>query len=383
MNLSPFLSMKNISSTLEELSPVASRISTKNALIGLDGFVDKIMSVVQQRHGRGAEFTPVPEIADFGNRILAAAGQSANIEIYPKVEKLGGNGPIMANALLSKGLGVTYAGMLGQPIAPVFSQFAARTQAISFGQPGITHALEFNDGKLMLGEMADFDNLTYQRIIEVTGEGRFFDLLSRSDLIGLVNWTMIPAMTSIFEDLLTRALPNLPPKDGGRVFFFDLADPAKRSEGDIRSALRAISRFQNHGRTVLGLNLAESKQVTKVLKLEFPGEEPEQLKKAATRLREALEISCVVIHPRAGAACATRDESAWVDGPFCTQPKISTGAGDHFNAGFCTAYVLGLSPVACLTVAVATSGQYVRSGRSPTLSDTQGFLSRWESGDIG
>lgn len=374
--------MKNVVTTLEELAPAVSGIRNKVALVGLDGFVDKIMAVVQQRHGRGTDFTPMPEISDFGNRILAATGRSANIELYPKLEKLGGNGPIMANALLAKGFDVTYAGMLGQPIAPVFTEFAARTRALSFGQAGVTHALEFEDGKLMLGEMADFDRLTYARILEVIGEGKFFDLLSRADLISLVNWTMIPAMTEIFEDLLTKALPNLPPKDGGRTYFFDLADPAKRSEGDLRAALQAIRRFQNHGRTVLGLNLAESRQVGKVLGIEVPGETPEDLKTSAQRLRNELEISAVVVHPRFGAACATREETVYVEGPFARQPKISTGAGDHFNAGFCTAYVLGLSPLACLTVAVATSGQYVRTGESPSLSDTQTFLRQWQDGRI-
>jgi len=374
--------MKNLASTLDELAPLASGILNKTALIGLDGFVDKIMAVVQQRHGRGTDFTPMPEITDFGNRILAAAGHSANIELYPKVEKLGGNGPIMANALCSKGLRVTYAGMLGQPIAPVFTEFAARTHAISFGQPGITHALEFDDGKLMLGEMSDFDNLTYERMTQVMGEGKFFDILSRSDLIGLVNWTMIPAMTAIFEDLLTKALPHLPPRDGGRVFFFDLADPAKRSEADIAGALKAISRFQSFGRAVLGLNLAEARQVAQVLKIEVNGDKPEDLKRLADRIRTALEISAVVVHPRSGAACATKDETAYVEGPFCASPKISTGAGDHFNAGFCAAYVLGLSPTSCLTIAVATSGQYVRTGQSPSLADTQAFLTTWKDGKL-
>lgn len=374
--------MDNLTHTLQALAPVASQVRNIHSLVGLDGFVDKIMTVVSRRHGRGDAFTPMAEISEFGNRILAAAGQSANIELFPKIEKLGGNGPIMANALHATGMHTTYAGMLGMPVHPVFLDFAAQTHALSFGQPGITHALEFDDGKLMLGEMADFDNLTYDRILEVVGEGKFFDLISRSDLISLVNWTMIPAMTEIFEDLLTKVLPNLPPKESGRLFFFDLADPAKRSEGDILGALHAIKRFQNFGRTVLGLNLAEARQVAGVLGFQIPGETPSDLKQLARQIRDSLEISAVVVHPRSGAACATREETVYVEGPFCANPKISTGAGDHFNAGFCVGYVLGLDPLACLTVAVATSGQYVRTAKSPSLSDTRNFLTRWKDGQL-
>lgn len=374
--------MDNITHTLQAIAPVASSLTQKTSLVGLDGFVDKIMAVVARRQGRGEDFTPMAEISEFGQRILDAAGESANIELFPRVEKLGGNGPIMANALLAAGLKTTYAGMLGLPVHPVFSEFAAKTRAISFGQPGITHALEFNDGKLMLGEMADFDNLNYERILTTMGEGPFLDLLARSDLISLVNWTMIPAMTEIFDDLLTRALPVLPPKDGGRVFFFDLADPAKRSASDLLAALHAIRRFQAHGRTVLGLNLAEARQVARVLEVGVEGEDPAALKDFARRIRNKLEISAVVVHPRSGAACATRDDTVYVDGPFCAAPRISTGAGDHFNAGFCVGYLLGLDPLACLTVAVATSGQYVRTAKSPTLSDTQAFLARWKDGRL-
>ena len=38
-----------------------------------------------------------------------------------------------------------------------------------------------------------------QRILEAAGEGPFIDLLSKCDLVSIVNWTMI-LMTSIFRD---------------------------------------------------------------------------------------------------------------------------------------------------------------------------------------
>jgi len=372
----------SISQTIKELSENASKATSKFALLGFDGFVDRIIKVVDQRSGPGEHYTAMTMIDQLGFRISAAAGESANIELYAQYEKLGGNGPIMANAILAAGLDVQYIGTLGNPIHPVFKEFAAQTKAISSIEPGITHALEFDDGKIMLGEMAHFAKFDYKSILEAMGEGAFKDALARADLFALVNWTMIPAMTAIFEDLLTKALPSLPPKDGGRTFFFDLADPAKRSKADLRGALFAIKRFQAHGRVVLGLNLAEARQVLSVLELSDPGNTPEDLKSIATILRNQLEIACVIVHPREGAACATREESQYVAGPFCKDPKISTGAGDHFNAGFSMAWTLGLSPVACLTVAVATSGQYVRTAQSPSIGDTLDFLLEWDAGEV-
>lgn len=372
----------NTKKILDELSDKMASISSKTAIVGLDGFVDKIIKPVGNRYGQGADFDPIPTIEDFGNRILAAAGRSANIELYEEYEKLGGNGPIMANALASEGAKVRYLGALGQPVHPVFEEFARQTDAISIADPGITHALEFNDGKIMLGSMKGLDDINLQGMIDAMGEGAFIDLINRADLIALVNWTMIPNMTSVFEDLLTRILPNIGPKESGRYFYFDLTDPAKRSKGDLKEVVKVISRFRSYGSVTLGLNYSESRQVAEVLDLGDINEDAEGLKAGATRIRNALNLSCVVIHPRAGAAAATRDGAWYVDGPFCKNPKISTGAGDHFNAGFSAAEVIGLSTEACLMVAVATSGQYVRTGRSPSLRDTARFIESWTAGTL-
>ncbi len=370
--------MDNKTQTLNELAKVAGAISSKTALVGLDGFVDKIIKPVDKRTGQGAAFEPIPTITAFGQRILAAAGKSANIELYPEFEKLGGNGPIMANALLSGGMQVGYIGALGRPaIHPVFAEFAKKTNAVSVTDPGVTHALEFLDGKLMLGTMASLDELTFERIIEVMGEGAFLDRFNRADLIAMVNWTMIPNMTAIFHALLTRVLPNLGPRD--RLFFFDLADPAKRPVEELKTVLATIGKFQSFGRVTLGLNLAEAQQVDAVLGNKALEVTPENLMKMATRIRQAVGISTVVIHPTHSAACATKEDAFWVAGPYCEKPKITTGAGDHFNAGFTTGQILGLSPAACLTVAVCFSGFYVRNAKGPSLGDVQNFLRQWSS----
>jgi len=371
--------MQYVSTTLEQLERKASQIAGKRAIVGLDGFVDKIMTPVASRAGRGEAFTPFASMADFGNRIVEFAGKSCNIELFPRMEKLGGNGPIMANSLVAGGMSVRYIGALGTPVHPVFADFAKKTSAVSLCEPGITNALDCPDGKILRGQLASLDEITYERIVEKMGEGAFLDEVSRADLIALTNWTMIPPMTEVLEAMLSRVLPMMFPKDGGRLFFFDLADPKKRTEGDIRAVLEVIGRFRGHGRVTLGLNHAEAQQIASVLGLEVPANNAEALKKAAAEIRRKMEITTVVIHPREGAACATRDGAWYTDGPLCANPLISTGAGDHFNAGFATAQVLGLSPEACLTVAVAFSGQYVRTAKSPSLGATDSFLRGWKS----
>ncbi|MCR6656993.1 MAG: carbohydrate kinase family protein [Opitutus sp.] len=81
--------------------------------------------------------------------------------------------------------------------------------------------------------------------------------------------------------------------------------------------------------------------------------------------------------PKESAACATRDGTWWVPGPYAAKPLITTGAGDHFNAGFTAGQLIGLSPEACLAVGVCTSGHYVRTAQSPTHADLETFLTNW------
>lgn len=358
--------MQISSKVLEEIKEKSFNPSSKNAVVGLDGFVDKIVTPVDKRHGLEDNFDPIETIGALGSRISAAAGKSANIELYPRFDKLGGNGPIMANALLSLGLGVRYVGALGRPIiAPVFEDFAQKTDAVSLADPGITTAAEFNDGKLMFGNMRSLGEIDYDRILDVCGEGAFIDMLAKADVISVVNWTMIPKMTSILVGIVERIMPNLPPRDT-RNFFFDLTDPAKRSTEDIREVLQVISRFQAHAEVTLGLNFNEALQVSETLGLASGEKDEESLRRMATEIRRELELACVVVHPVESAAAATKDGSWWTEGPFTETPKITTGAGDHFNAGFSSARLCGFSPLTSLALATCTSGHYVRTAQSPS-----------------
>jgi len=370
--------MEHVQRALKELQDKRGNQSGKHAMVGLDGFVDTIIHLVAKRHGLGDDFSRIETIEDFGNRILAAAGKSANIEMYPKMEKLGGNGPIMANALCATGFPVTYVGALGKPaVHPVFEDFARKTNAVCVSDPGFTNALEFNDGKIMMGITNTLENVTYESILETMGEGAFMDMLAKSSLISLVNWTMIPRMNAIYQALTDRMLPSLPPMDGGRIFFFDLADPEKRAQCELVEALHAIAKFQNFGNVTLGLNLKEGQQASNAFNLGENGEDNESLKRLAKKIRAELNISTVVVHPTRCAACATKTGEWCVDGPYVESPKITTGAGDHFNAGFTTGQLLGLSPEACLTVGVSVSGYYVRTAISPSLNDIDSFLRNW------
>ena len=56
---------------------------------------------------------------------------------------------------------------------------------------------------------------------------------------------------------------------------------------------------------------------------------------------------------------------------------ITTGAGDHFNSGFCLGKLLGFENAASVLMGVTASGYYVRSAQSPTIDGLVQMLRNW------
>jgi sugar/nucleoside kinase (ribokinase family) len=356
----------------QQLTGANKRLANSNVLVGLDGFVDTILHVVDKRES-AAKFSRLTKMGAYAKRIDAAAGFSANFEFVSQMVKLGGNGPIMANALGAYGAPVTYIGNLGAPaMHPVFADFAKRATVYSIAEPGYTDAIEFEDGKLMCGKLQSLAQVNWATLVRHIPEPKLLRIFSDSSLIALVNWTMLPFMSAIFQKVLTQIAPKL--KGPKRWIFFDLADPAKRTAADIQALLKLIRKFERYFHAVLGLNLQESRQIGDVLGIPLGDESFESVTRHAADIREALGIHTVVIHPTSFAAAADATGATHVVGPFTPKPKITTGAGDHFNAGFCAGRLLDVGLASSLQIGVATSGFYVRNAKSPRLEDLKKFL---------
>lgn len=343
----------------------AGRASTMSAFVGLDGFVDEILHAVDKRENAEV-YQRLLTIAKLAERMAAAAGKSTNLELVNQVTKLGGNGPIMANALASFGLKVTYLGLLGYPnIHPVFADFAKRAEVYSIADPGTTDALEFEDGKIMVGKHASLKQMTWENIKSRFGKEKFTAKFSGSDLIGFVNWTMLPYMSDLWDSLLREVCPSL--NSQRRILFFDLADPEKRTREDILRALNLIGQFEKHFNVILGLNEKEAHEVGEVFGLKPKSATQESLAEFALEVAGKVKVSTLVIHPVTYALAVSDQKVQLVNGPFVAKPKITTGAGDHFNSGFCLGKLLGLDNAMSVLTGVTTSGYYVRSGQSPTI----------------
>jgi hypothetical protein len=355
-----------------QLRAARPRLAASKVLVGLDGFVDTILHVVARRES-ATNYVRMTAMRGFAAKIDAAAGLSANFELVTQMVKLGGNGPIMAHALGSYGTPMTYIGNLGAPnVHPVFSDLAERATVHSIAEPGYTDAIEFDEGKLMFGKHESLKEVNWANLLRHVPEEKLLQIFSESSLIALVNWTMLAHMTAIWQKIETRIAPKLTGEK--RWLFFDLCDPAKRSPEDLARALKQITKFERHFRVILGMNLAESRQVGEVLGFKAPDEIYGTVTQHADDIRSALKIDTVVIHPTQFAAAADAQGATYVVGPFVAKPKITTGAGDHFNAGFCIGRLLGLDLAGSLQIGVATSGFYVRNAKSPHLDDLKKFL---------
>lgn len=355
-------------------------LGSRRALVGFDGFVDLITDLVDTR----ADMAPlayrrISTLTALAARVGAAAGRSTNIEAVTHEKRWGGNGPLLAGGLARLGLLTTYIGAVGREddprtLDPVFGPFGSLCErVVPIATPGRTDAFEFDDGKLMINHCGPVQAVTWERIVEVVGLEALRRFVGGADLVGIVNWSLIGGVNGIWRGLIDHVFPAITPRPS---VFIDLSDPAKRTDADLMAGLALLSEMDRLTPVTLGLNLAEAERLCGVYASpKGEGALAERVVAMARGLRGLLGIACVVIHPREGAGAATADgASAWFDGPLTGAPRISTGAGDHFNAGFAAARVAGLNLDQALATGTAVSGAYVRDGAAPTLQRLCEFL---------
>ncbi len=340
----------------------------KEVLIGFDGFIDNILRPVKERSDT-ENYTPIDDIITFSDRIRSASGKSMNIEIVKVRSSFGGNGPIMANSLIELGNSMNFIGSLGENgILPIFKPFADKCKSvISFSAPGITDAFEMNDGKVMFNYPQSILNLSWEIILEKVGLNVLGEKINSSRYLAFVNWTMIPSMNGIFEGLIEILSETAERK----AIYIDLTDPKKRSREDLEDCLNLLIKMNKYADVILGLNESEAVQVAEVLKTNI---EYHDIKELAENIQTAMKIKAIVIHSIKQASVATEDNSFIVDGPYTPNPKLSTGAGDIFNAGFYGGYMAGLELDECLITGVCNSGFYVRNERPATKNELIVFM---------
>jgi len=360
-----------IATTLKALQ--ATDTGVFSALVGLDGYIDKIQRPVKQQNKEGKTFFST--LSQFGEKIVMAANKSAQIELHTQQVKLGGNAPIMSNALATLGIPNACLGTFGYPdIDPLFHTMHPDCQLISVGSAAGTNALEFNDGKLMLSDVQTFSELDWETVKKRVD---FKDLKRKTDqvaLVALVDWCNLPQGNDVWKGILTDLISAR--KDTSLQFFFDLADPSKKEVGELQKALEIIGEFRPHGGVTLGLNENEAHILLDIL---GKANAQEPLEQSGRYIFGMLNVDRLVIHPVDRALVFEADASYQVMGRLVEKPLVTTGGGDNFNAGFMFGLLHGFPITGCMVLGIATSGSYVENGSSPSQGDLANYLIQWKN----
>jgi hypothetical protein len=372
------------------------------ALVGFDGYVNKIQKVVRSKNGTtSVYYDTITQIAD---HVATLAGVSGQIEIRNLELKLGGNAPIMANSLGVLGIKNTCIGTMGYPdLHNVFEEMNPNCKVISIAEPAQTNALEFNDGKIIFSEVSTFEQLTWTYVAAVAGIDSLTRWIYESQVVAFVDWANLNHCTDIWQGILEDIIVNLNPapsekernpfyfssrnlikKDSNGMrhknFFFDLCDPSKRSKEEILAALAVINRYKPYGRVILGINENEARKVYTAL--DGQNAESSDLQAITSYIFSKTSIHQLLVHPTDRSIICNKNGVFEVKGRLVAQPRITTGGGDNLNAGFCLGLLMDLPIRQTMLLGMATSGAYIANGVSPEIGDLISYLEVW-SGEVG
>ena len=364
-------SISKTASLIRNLKEATPRLSQIKVTAGFDGFVDQIVKIIRYKE-EGIPPVFFETKKEFADYIHEKEGASFSVEVQEQFIKLGGNMPIMANALATLGFEVNCIGALGYPqIHPVFHQLSQNCKMFSFANPGYSTAYEFHDGKILMGHFGELHASGWEIIKNRIGLNTIVELINHSELLSFVNWSEIDASTDIWKGLIREVLPATTSRRP--LAFFDLSDCTKRSDVSVKEALELIGSISQFAKVIIGMNRNEARHICTLIEQESVAND---LTEAGKVIFEKLQPYLLVVHS-ATEAVAFDSSNLYKRNSFhIKNPLISTGAGDNFNAGFCTAQLLQLDAEASLLFANVIAGLYVKNGVSPRMIDAIDFLGK-------
>jgi|SRR6056297_1153939 len=358
--------MKNSFSSL--IKKIKNAQEQKTVFVGFDGFIDKIINVVDKRFDNNKKIL-IKSLNDFYNKISNLNG-SKNIEIINKKNKLGGNGPNTSHGLTKLGIDINIVGSFGK--TNIYNEFQPikknAKNFYSISNPGYTYAFEFNDGKIMFGNLKNINKINYKNIIEQIGKKKFYKMISESSLVCCLNWTMIINMTEIIENIFK----NL--KKTKKQFFIDISDPEKRSRSDLLEFMNLIKKYSPVYDIYISLNENEADQVLSILNLQVSTKYDYKAEQIAHELGV---IS--VVHSSKRVAISNNANRYSIKTKYIKNPNILTGAGDNFNSGLIYGIINKFSFKESIILGAATAGVYISRGESPNIENLISYLKEWKN----
>jgi hypothetical protein len=345
-------------------------ITVQNAFLGFDACIDNIFRIVREKKDNeiSGYFT---DSSQFGEFLINLDNKSCGVELQTKLSKIGGNMVITANALGNFGIKVECVGTFGLPeILPVFRTMSANCSLHTIGDTISANALEFNNSKVIMFDPGPYNKLTWEDIKDILGIEKIKKLISGKRLISFLNWSEIENSSQIWEGVLNEILPSIIHTGPKTFFFTDFSDCSRRSIQDIQFAIKLLGRFREYFKVIISLNQNESDLISKALGVPEYKSDEEFIK----ALFGAINTDVLVIHRTKDALAYNGAAYEKCDTFFCKEPKILTGGGDNFNAGYCYSLFNDFNLFQSLVVANAVSGSYVKTGISPDVIKLVDFL---------
>ena len=342
----------------------------RSAFLGFDACIDYIIRIVREK--KDNEITGYfTESSQFGEFLINLNNKSCGIELQTKLSKIGGNMVITGNALGNLGVIVECVGTFGLPdILPVFRTMSPNCSLHTIADTISATALEFANSKVIMFDPGPYNNLTWGGIKDILGIEKIKQLLSGKKLISFLNWSEIENSSLIWKGILDEILPAIIPMEQKPFFFTDFSDCSRKSKSDIHFAIDLLGRFRNYFKVILSLNQNEADLIAGALDLKEYNSDEEFIKKLFALTR----TDVLVIHRTNDALAFDGMIFSKCDTFLCKEPKILTGGGDNFNAGFCYTLFDDFNLFESLLVANAVAGSYVKTGISPDIDCLTEFM---------
>ena len=331
-------------------------------LLGCDGFVDETYEIVEVRKS-AAEFTPMKKLRQFGELLVARADGGVGVELVPKRRCEGGFGINTGRVAACLGLRPLLPGLYGaQSIDPAYEEFKETCELISLGDPALTIALEFGDGKVLMSNLEAVSNLSWEQFQNHFGGEKLREMFGGVDILGLGYWSLTANFDGLFMGFMKQYETLTPP----RRMFFDFADIKKKSSESFVQSLELIRSFNHRIPMTFSLNEHEVLELFSRVGVAHPALEPHAIASALTIAREKTGFDELVVHTPefAAASSASEGEAVAIQERQSNVIRLA-GAGDSFNGGYLCASLGSLPLKNRLVVANAVTAFFVTHATGP------------------
>ena len=334
-----------------------------NILLGCDGFVDETYEIVEERTSQ-TDYTAMKQLRQFGELLVERADGGVGVELVWKRRCEGGCGINTGRIAACLGIKPILPGLYGdKAIDPAFAEFKESCEILSLGDPALTIALEFPDGKVLMSDLKAVSNLTWADVKTRLGEAKLKEIFSDLDILGLGYWSLTTHFDDIFKGFMDQCENDNPPKR----MFFDFADIKKKSREAFAQSLELIRQYSTRIPMTLSLNEHEVFELFSRIGVERPPLEPAAIAAALKVAREKIGFDELVVHtPNFGAASSASDGEAFALQERQTEVVRLAGAGDSFNGGYLCASLGDLPLKERLVIANAATAFFVTHATGPT-----------------